>query len=98
MLKKDNLMLGIFLGFMAPALGLIIYYFAAFYNLGVDFMQYIGLFKGNKAFLTGVSSISLVANAVVFTIYINGNRDQTAKGIFVATVIYAVTVLLIKFS
>jgi hypothetical protein len=52
--------------------------------------------KTNKALLTGVSSISLVANAVIFTIFINTHKDKTAKGIFIATLIYGIVVLLIK--
>jgi hypothetical protein len=36
-------------------------------------------------------------NIVIFTIFINGQRDKTAKGIFVVTLIYAVAALLFKF-
>lgn len=37
-----------------------------------------------------------MANAVLFTIYINARIDKTAKGIFWATLIYALTALSIK--
>ncbi len=46
--------------------------------------------------LTAISSISLLANAILFTIYINAQRDKTAKGIFIATLIYGITVLIYK--
>ena len=96
MFKKDNLRFGILLGFLSPLLGMVIYYFVAFYSRNVGFMEFIGYLKQYKSLLTGVSSISLVANAIIFTIYINTRRDATAKGIFVATIIYGVAVLVIK--
>jgi hypothetical protein len=96
MFKKDNFKLGVLLGFTAPFIGLIIYYYVSFYPRNVKFMEFLGYLKTYKTFLTAVSSISLLANAVLFTIYVNGQRDKTAKGIFLATVIYGITVLLIK--
>lgn len=96
MFKKDNLRFGILLGFIGPVIGLIIYYFLSFYSNGIGFVEFLGYLKQYRALLTGVSSISLVANAVIFTIYINSHRDKTAKGIFLATMIYGVAVLVLK--
>lgn len=96
MLKQDNLRLGILLGFLAPIAGLILYYFFAFYTRQVSFLEFLGYLKQYKNLLTAVSSISLVANAILFTVYINNRKDKTAKGIFVATLIYGIAVLLIK--
>ena len=84
------------MGFTAPFLGLIIYYYMSFYQRNVSFMEFLGYLKEYKTLLTAVSSISLLANAVLFTIYVNSHRDKTARGIFLATVIYGITVLLIK--
>jgi hypothetical protein len=96
MFRKDNLKLGIVLGFVAPLVGLVLYYFVAFYSHKVTFMEFLGYLKAYRSLLTGVSSISLVANAVLFTVYINSRRDKTAKGIFLATLVYGIAVLLIK--
>jgi hypothetical protein len=96
MLKKDNFALGIVLGLIAPILGMIIYYFVSFYKLGASLSDFLYLMFTNKKLLTGISSISLVANAIVFTLYFNAHRDKTVKGIFVATLTYAVAVLLYK--
>ena len=95
-MKKDNLIFGIIAGFIAPVFGLIIYYFLVFYRQRVGFIEFLGYLKQYKSLLTGVSSIALVANAVLFTIYINLRLDSTAKGIFVATILYAIAVLMIK--
>lgn len=96
MLKKDDLKLGVVLGFVAPIFGLIVYYFISFYSLKVGFLEFLGYLKQYKTLLTGVSSISLIANAVLFTIYINSQRDKTAKGIFLVTIVYGIAVLVIK--
>lgn len=94
-LKKDNLKLGIALGILAPLLAMLIYYlwnFARSFGL----RDYFFLLKTNKPLLTAISSISLLANAIIFTFYINTHRDQTAKGIFVATLLYGIFILVFK--
>jgi formate/nitrite transporter FocA (FNT family) len=42
-----------------------------------------------KSLLSGIISIALIANAIVFTVYINKQKDKTAKGVFIATCVYA---------
>jgi len=93
--KKDNLKFGIVVGLIAPLLAMIIYYYWNF-SKAMTLSEYFNLLKTNKSLLTGVSSISLVANAIFFTIYINSHRDKTAKGIFVATLLYGIAVLTYK--
>lgn len=96
MLKKDDLRFGILLGLLAPLVGLVLYYLLAFMPRNVGFAEFLGYLRDYKSLLTGVSSISLVANAVLFTIYINTRRDKTAKGIFIATLLYGLAVLFLK--
>ena len=96
MLKKDYIRFGLLLGFLGPLLGMVVYYFAAFYSRHVGFAEFLGYMRQYKSLLTAVSSISLVANAVLFTFYVNARKDQTIKGIFLATLIYGIGVLLIK--
>jgi hypothetical protein len=96
MLNKDNLRLGLLLGFLAPLLGLLIYYVVQFRNVTSlpGFFYYILV---EKALLTAVISVLLVANAGVFTWYVNKRKDKTAKGVFISTCIYGVTALVWKF-
>ncbi len=94
--KKDNLKLGLVLGLVAPILSLLIYYMWKFYptfSLG-EFFHYL---LTNKPQITAVSVPCLVLNIALFTVYINSHRDSTAKGIFVATLLYAIVALLFKF-
>lgn len=94
--KKDNLRLGLLLGLVAPIVSLVIYYFVKFFPLYTvgDFFFFL---RTNKSQITAVSVPCLVLNIGLFTFYINSHRDNTAKGIFAATLIYAVLSLLFKF-
>ncbi|HEX8356351.1 MAG TPA: hypothetical protein VF610_03025 [Segetibacter sp.] len=94
MLKRDDLKLGIVLGFLAPVLGMFIYYFIQFRMFTLT--EFFRIMFSQKQLLTGIVSISLIANAVIFTIYINSRRDKTARGIFIATCVYAIASLVYK--
>ena len=93
-LKKDNLKLGLLMGLLGPVLGLIIVYFVKFSSYG--FGEFLDYFFNTKGLITSVGALCLLANAVLFTIYINTHRDNTAKGIFVTTLIYGIAILIIK--
>jgi len=93
--KKDNLKFGLLLGILGPLLAMTIYYFWVF-SRTISLSEYFYVLRTNKQLLTAISSISLLANAVFFTVYINTRRDQTAKGVFVATLIYGIAVLVYK--
>lgn len=93
--KKDNLRLGIILGLLAPFISLIIYYYVKFSS--VTFREFFSFLHSHKDQITAVSVPCLLLNIVLFTYYINSHRDLTAKGIFAATLIYAIAALLFKF-
>jgi hypothetical protein len=95
MFKKDNLRFGMLLGFIAPLLSLIAYYFIRFYPNSVN--DVLMVIRGQKNLITAISVPCLMLNIVMFTFYINTHRDKTAKGIFAITVIYLITALMIKF-
>lgn len=96
MLKKDSLRFGLLVGFLTPLLGAILYYLMQFKNVTSlpGFFSYI---LTEKALLTAMVSILLVANAGVFTWYLNKRKDRTAKGIFVLTCLYGLAALIWKF-
>src|SRR4029450_12575399 len=81
MFKKDHLKTGLLLGFLAPVLGMLGYYFFKFYPMNVSLGEFWTLLMQNRTFLTGLTSIALIANAILFTIFINTHRDQAAKGV-----------------
>lgn len=93
--KKDNFIFGLALGLVAPIIGFLVYKYVKFKPLSMTEM--FEWMKLNPGLITAAISISLMANAILFTIYINGHRDKTAKGIFVMTMIYAAIALTYKF-
>jgi hypothetical protein len=95
-LKKDNFIFGFIMGLLAPFVGFAVFKYSKLQSLSYfQALQYIFVQPGHKM-LTVAISLSLMANAVLFTIYINAHIDNTAKGIFWATLIYALTALSIK--
>lgn len=93
-LKKNNLKLGLLIGLIAPLVGLVILYFIKFPS--VSFAEFFAFFIRENALITSLGSICLLANVAFFTYYINTSKDETAKGIFVTTVLYGIGLLLLK--
>ena len=93
-LKKDNLKLGLILGLLGPALGLVVVYFVKFSSYG--FMDFLDYFFNDNRLITSIGALCLLANAVLFTLYINTHRDKTAKGIFATTLVYGISILVLK--
>jgi hypothetical protein len=96
MFKKDNLRFGILLGFIAPLVSLIAYYFIKFYPYTVR--DCISFIASNKNQITAISVPCLILNIALFTFYVNTHRDKTAKGIFTITLVYAILALVFKFA
>ncbi|MBS1653461.1 MAG: hypothetical protein JSU05_01350 [Bacteroidetes bacterium] len=93
-LKKDNLKLGLILGIIGPLVALVIIYFLKFPSYG--FINFLDDFIHTNKLITSVGSLCLLANAILFTIYVNTQRDNTAKGIFIVTLIFGIAILLMK--
>lgn len=95
-LKKDSILLGLILGAFAPLMGLVIFKMYKFSVFSFrETFQYMTVEPGFRT-LTVALSLSLLLNALLFTIYINSAKDNTAKGIFITTLIYGLIVLSIK--
>lgn len=93
--KKDNLIFGLALGLVAPVIGFMIFKLYKFNGLTLsEMLQWM---KFNPNLISISISVSLMANAILFTIYINGRRDKTAKGIFVLTIVYAIIAMIFKY-
>ncbi len=94
--KKDNLKLGLILGLLGPFLGLVVIYFVRDDFSSLSFREYLDFVFTNNKLITSIGSLSLLANVILFTIYVNTRRDKTAKGIFLITLIYGIGILVLK--
>jgi hypothetical protein len=92
--KKDNIKLGLVLGLVGPVVGLVVIYFIQYSS--VSFGDFLTSFFHENRLITAIGSLSLLANVVLFTIYVNTHRDYTARGIFIVTLIYGIAILLLK--
>ena len=92
--KKDNLKLGLILGLLGPLAGLVAIYFIKFPSY--RFSDFLDYFIHDNKLITSVGTLSLLANALLFAIYVNADKYQTFKGIFIVTLIYGIGILLLK--
>ena len=92
--KKDNLKLGLILGLIGPVVGLFIVYLIKYSTF--TFGDFLSTFFNDRRLITSIGSLSLLANVVLFTIYVNTHKDHTAKGIFIITLIYGIGILVLK--
>lgn len=93
-LKKDNLQLGLILGLIGPLLGLAVIYMFKFSS--ITFSDFLDEFFHNNKLITSIGSLSLLANVILFTIFVNTRRDKTARGIFIVTLIFGIAILILK--
>lgn len=93
-LKKDNLRLGLVLGLIGPMIGLLVIYKLNFSAL--SFKEFLDYFMHDNKVITHVGTLSLLANAILFAIYVHFDKSQTFKGIFIITLFYGVGILLLK--
>jgi hypothetical protein len=92
--KRDNLKLGLILGLFGPIVGLVVIYLVSY--SAFSFGEFFNLLINTNRLITSIGSLSLLANVILFTIYINTQRDNTAKGIFLITLIYGISILVLK--
>jgi len=92
--KRDNLQLGLILGLIGPILGLVVIYFLKFSS--ISFSDFLDEFFNNNKLITSIGSLSLLANVILFTIFVNTRRDKTARGIFLVTLVFGIAILILK--
>lgn len=93
-LKRDNLKLGLVLGLLMPVIGVFVYYLWQFHSF--SFKEFWYVLRSQKNLITSLAVICLFLNVLLFTIYINTRRDQTAKGIFAITVVFGLAAFIFK--
>lgn len=94
-MNRNVPVLGLLLGIIFPILGLLVVYLVKFSNASMgDFFQV--LFNDHKAAAL-MLAFSLFANLIPFIYYTNKRLDGTAKGVLIATMLYAVLIVLLKY-
>lgn len=95
MIRKDHFLTGFISGIIAPFIGFYIYYLISFRYM--DFRLYISRLT-ELGLEGGVISLSLIANLIVFFYFIRGKADRSARGVIGATFLYALVIVIIKYT
>ena len=93
--QRDKLAFGLLLGLLTPVLSFFGYYLWKFGSYQLS--EYLFYLRTNRQLVTAITIPCLVLNIALFTYYINTRRDETAKGIFAVTLLYALASLAFKF-
>jgi hypothetical protein len=94
-MKRNVPILGLVIGIIFPMLGMLVMYIIKFNDTA--FGSFISTMKSNHKIAALVLSLSLLANAIPFIYYTNRRLDLTARGILVATILYAVLIVLLRY-
>lgn len=95
----DTILTGSILGILAPFAGLWVFWRTKVADASpfTEFLNNLFTDPSYRPLMTGSLTVSLIANAIVFTVFIQLEKDQSAKGVFISTVLYALAILTVKF-
>ena len=95
-MKKNASLFGLALGLIMPFLGLVIFYFIFFKTN--TFSAYMDVFFSNSKEAPKLLSLAILFNLIPFLYYNSKRLDMTVRGVVVATMLYAVLIILMKFA
>jgi hypothetical protein len=94
-MKRNVSVLGFIIGLVLPLLGIYIVYLVKFG--GETLSSFFQLLVHNTDVAASVLSLSVLVNIIPFIYYTNRRLDLTARGILIATLLYGVVFILLKF-
>jgi len=94
-MNRNVPLFGFIIGLLLPILGYAIVFF--FWNHGTSFGGFWNTIRHDADILAKILTMSLLVNLVPFLYYNYKRLDLTVRGIVIATVLYAVLIVLIKY-
>jgi mannitol-specific phosphotransferase system IIBC component len=94
MLKTDSKLLGFLVGMVLPILGIFVFWGGAY---GASGLRDMGILLQELDKLSAVISIGLLANLPAFFLFYRFQKDESARGVIMATFVYALVIVIIKF-
>tara|TARA_Y100001968_G_C18749530_1_gene432762 strand:+ start:115 stop:396 length:282 start_codon:yes stop_codon:yes gene_type:complete len=92
---NKQLIKGIIVGLIAPVAAFFVY--VAFFTQGGDpIATYYQLVVIDR--LSHAMSLSVLINLLIFFMKLKTNREESARGILFATILYGITIAIISFS
>ena len=94
-MKRNIPILGFIIGILLPIAGLFVMY--NLWGHGEGITAFLKSLTAQPGLAAKVLTLSLLANLIPFVYYTNKRLDYAARGVFIATMLYALLVVLIKF-
>jgi hypothetical protein len=94
-MKRNVPLLGFIFGLVAPLAGMLVVYGILF--RGMTFEGFLTRFTSDPQVAAKVLTLSILANLIPFLYFTNRRLDLSARGVFIATMLYAVAIVLLKF-
>ena len=93
-MKNKDILIGFGVGLIATAFGLVfaIQIFGKSEDWGIVIKQAM-----DEGFLTKLMSIGALLNLGAFFLFLKKNKDQSAKGVLIATILVLILTMIIKF-
>jgi len=93
MKNYNNMVIGLVCGLLAPAIVFGVYF--KIHDPGLELKDMIQRLT-ESGVLTYYMSLSVIANLLLFFIFLKINAELAARGVLGATIIYAFTILILK--
>jgi hypothetical protein len=94
-MKRNVAVFGLIIGLLMPVLGIVVMYFMWFHSS--SFGTFFSHVSSDHQLAAKVLSLSLIAELIPFIYFTNKRLDNSARGIFIATIIYGVLIVLLKY-
>ncbi len=94
--KFDTVIVGLILGLLLPVISLFIYYFFT-YESQLSFSEFINYFTTVHLFVAYVSLSCYMTNLPLFFLFIWKQKNEVARGVLFATMLYTAWVIYQKF-
>lgn len=94
-MKRNLPIIGFIIGAVLPLAGMAIVYFILFRE--VPFDRFLTYMKHDHRIAAKVLTLSILINLLPFLYFTRRRLDYTARGVLVATILYAVFIILLRF-
>ena len=94
-MRLNRPIIGFFLGLVMPVIGFLVVFVIR--ARGADLMSFLEDLLRFPKIAALVVSLSILANLIPFIYFTNRRLDYAAKGVFIATMLYVVLILLLRF-
>jgi hypothetical protein len=95
--KFDSTLIGLLTGLWGPVIGFFILFIGFHLTREISWSKYLNDFTTSSVKKSSIISLSLIFNLITFYFSLNKSWNKTARGIIIATLLYAPIIVYLKF-